>query len=143
MSAIDTKLKPGDVELVEPEPAQLARTAVERHANRLAAIEDELFEESAIVVRDALKFRDVDPNSDEIPAEWRDMDPDEARKRMRMARANWMNAKEAPVGLKMAQAVMNGIAKARAQQGQAKGDLNVVVQVVTTPRQYPRKRLGQ
>jgi hypothetical protein len=96
-----------------------------------------------MVVRDALKFRDIDPESADIPAEWQDMDPDEARKRLRLAKAAWLNGKEAPNGIKLAYNVMAGIAKARAAQGQTKGDLNVVVQVVTTPREYPRKRLGE
>ena len=62
---------------------------------------------------------------------------------MRMALAAWMSNKEAPVGLRLAQATTMGILKARAQKGDSGGKpLNIAVQIAVAPTAYPTKRLA-
>lgn len=106
-------------QLVEPPSASIAKTAAELKADRLRDIEDELFADSAVILGSVMKFAELDPGDlDTVPATWiAEYGKAEAIKRHRIARASWMNAKESPVALKMAQTTAIGITKARAAAG--------------------------
>lgn len=97
----------------------------------IRAIEDEILAESSLVIRDALRFREIEPDADGPPEVWVDeVGEEEAMRRFRMAKAAHMNAKQAPVGFSLAKATMVGITKARAAAGAGVRTLNVGVSVV-------------
>lgn len=65
-------------------------------------------------VEAALHWEDIDPDVTEPPPEWVEaIGYEAAKKRLRVARAAWMNAKDAPVGLGMARTTAVGIMKVR------------------------------
>lgn len=131
-------LEDGDDDLAAQLRTELAtkarRDLPEEVRKRLRSLEDEILFTSGQAVLDTLAFRDIDPGTMEAPAEW-NMDPAEAAKRLRLARAAWENKRTAPVGLAIAPQVFMGISKARAVEKQATGPktLNVVVAQMTVP----------
>lgn len=140
--------KPGDLPVPVLTAEVIKHDEDNYHLSLIKSIEDELLLEVSTIVRDAMCFRDIEPNAEFAPAEWYQSmvdkigdgpAKDEAAKRFRMAKAAWMNSKEAPVGLKLAQNTMIGIIKARATEDQAPRPLNVAVQIVQAPAQLPSK----
>lgn len=102
----------------------------------LRGIEDDLLRTSLTTVRDALMFQDIPEDCPAPPAEWvAELGEAGAEKRLRLALAAWRNAKEAPVGLKMAKEVAMGIIKARSTEASA-ARMNVAVQIVTQVANY-------
>lgn len=117
---------------MSPMEAHRAKQAV------LKRLEDELLLESLTTLRDAMAFRDIEPDATEPPVEWRDLAPEERMKRLRVARMAHMPSKDAPVGLKLANNLAVGIIKARAQEKGGPKTLNVqVVRLEMAPAQYP------
>ena len=83
-------------------------------SQRLKALEDSILEKSLRTVDAALHWEDIDPGAEGPPQAWIDeVGAEEASKRFRVARAAWLNAKEAPVGLNMARTTALGITKVR------------------------------
>lgn len=131
-------------ELVDPRAPGLSITsgaplATERNVqqDRLRGIEDDLLERSLTTVQDALAFQEIDPEQASPPLAWvEELGPKAAERRLRLAKAAWMSAKDAPVGLKVAKDMAAGIIRARSAE-QAAPRLAVAVQVVTSSAQYP------
>ena len=107
----------------------VGRKAIDRH---IEVLEDTVFEDSLRVIGAALKFADID--SPDPPAEWVDEYGDkEARVRHRIATFATMNAKDAPVALKLAATTLIGLTKARAMRGAAPKSLNVQLVQMSAP----------
>ena len=121
------------------ENAQLAEviTGPERLANqhaRLQRLEDDLLERAMNIVDGSMAFSEIDPADEQPPKEWiAEFGEEGARRRMRVARASWMNAKEAPVGIKVAAQVAVGIMRANAQKNTGPKVLNIAVVQMTAP----------
>jgi hypothetical protein len=112
-------------------------TQIDAARARLQGLEDELFHESLSIVHDALKFADIDPGDEEPPEQWvEELGYEAATKRFRLARMACLSAKEAPVGIKMAQAMATGIIRARAADKGSSHTLNIAV-VHLTEQQMP------
>lgn len=78
-------------------------------------LEDRILKQSLETVDDSLKWAEIDPDITEPPQAWIDeLGEARARQRLRVAKAAWCNAKEAPVGLGMARTTAVGIMKVRA-----------------------------
>lgn len=106
----------------------------EKHQDIIRTIENELHMQSAEVVHGVLAFTDINPSDPDPPKKWvKTMGEERARKRMRLAQAGWMNAKEAPVALKVATQTFAGIVKARATEKSAPRALNVQVVQMSSP----------
>lgn len=117
--------------LAEIVPAPIR--AVSQHA-RLERIQDDLLERSLAVVDGSVSFADIEPGALEPPPEWIEQYGHEgAMRRLRVARASWMNAKEAPVGIKVAAQVAVGILRAKAQEKSGPKTLNIAVVQMTAP----------
>lgn len=140
--------KIGDLPVPEMKAEIVAESEDNYHLSLIRSIEDEMLLEASTIVRDAMKWRDIEPSSVDAPTEWYQElkerlgdgpAKDEAIKRFRVAKAAWMSSKDAPIGLKLATQVMVGIVKARATEDQAPRPLNVAVQIVQMPAQLPSK----
>lgn len=116
------------------------KTALER----LKDVQNEILVENLRIIEDVTHFRDIEPQqvvegvlidgTTEPPQEWIDQVGEvEAKKRLRIARAAWMNAKDAPVGLAIAKSVVVGITKALATVSSGPKVLNVAVVQMTAP----------
>lgn len=115
-------------EVVESAPKALTKR--EKTENQLRRLEDDLLRQNMTIIADAGYFREIDPDMEEPPKEWiLELGKRGAKNRLRMAKAAWLNAKEAPVGLAVAKSVMTGIIKARAAEKDAPRSLNIAVAV--------------
>lgn len=121
----------------DPEPSSIVKTKPASLAvaeDTIRAVEDEIHRESASVLRDALAFVEIDPAWEEPPQEWLEKYGQlEAEKRFRAAKYALMNAKEAPVGLKLAKDTFVGMAKARATEKGGPKTLNMTFVQMTRP----------
>lgn len=98
--------------------------------DRLIGLRDELLTESMGVMRDAMRFREVDPElaRDADPNYARlekELGPEDADRAYRIAKAAWLPANEAPAGLKLAAVIAIGILKANAAEKGAAPALNI------------------
>jgi len=98
--------------------------------DKLIGLRDELLQESMGVVRDAMRFRDVDehlprekdPSFQRMESELGQLDAERA---YRVAKSAWKNNSEAPAALKLAAAIAVGILKANAAEKGAAPPLNI------------------
>jgi hypothetical protein len=97
---------------------------------KLIGLRDELLQESMGVMRDAMRFRDIDehlpkeadPNYQRLEDELGQLDAERA---YRVAKSAWRTNSEAPAALKLATAIAIGILKANAQEKGAAPALNI------------------
>lgn len=106
----------------------LARKRAQR--DRLLGMKDELLQESLGVIRDSMRFRDIDPElkRDVDPAFERmekELGQEEAQRAYRVAKYALSTAADAPIGLKLAVNVAVGIMKANAAEKGVAPILNV------------------
>lgn len=94
--------------------------------DKLQRLEDRILEKSLLTVYDSLHWEDIDAGAVDPPQAWIDeVGLEAAKKRLRVAQAAWMNAKEAPVALNMARAISMGITKVRAARQVGTPTLNI------------------
>jgi len=111
------------LELTEPKPILKGKEA---GLANIRKIDDSLLMQSAATLADSLSFRDIVPGQKKPPKEWvAELGAEEAEKRLRVANAAWLNAKEAPAGIKVAAQIYTGILKARATENQPVAQINV------------------
>lgn len=94
---------------------------IRREEDMLAKIEDDLLAENVRIVRAVAAFRDVDPLdvSGTVPDDFIERaggDVKEAEKDYRVARAAWLGAKDAPVGILHSYRIVQGIMKLKAEE---------------------------
>lgn len=115
-------------------PAQLVKT----RADRIADIEEELHEEAATILKDAMHFMDVEPGPldpetgerlpPQPPAAWvAELGEEGAKRRLRTAQHALSSSKDAPVGLKLAKDALVGMAKVKAVKNAPARTLNMIV----------------
>jgi hypothetical protein len=131
-------------------PVTLAKLAKEaekgsRALERMREIEADIFEESAGMMRDILRFADWpagDPDKQEqLYMRWvndPNIGPERADRMRNLCQAAWMGKKEAPIGLAIAQAVYVGGTKARALAESGTKVLNVQrIEFAAPKTEYP------
>lgn len=124
----DERVRPAEIIPAKPDPL-----AGVPHQKWLVSRQRKIFLDSAQVLEDALAARELDVDADGPPEEWiRDLGEKEAKRRFRMAQAGWLNAKEAPVVIKVAKELLVGISKAMAADNSGPKVLNL--QVVNMPQ---------
>lgn len=145
----NTNIMVMDVDPVGMDPRKRAELAREEFAR----MEDDIARKSMFVLEGALSFLELEeatfdengqPVPPPIPAGWVEelerMYPTQgerlAEMKHRVARAAWLPSKEAPVGLKMAQATATGLARIRAGEKKGNKTLNVQVVQVVEGRTY-------
>lgn len=122
-----------------PSPAPLARSRQER----IADIEEEVHQEAATILQDALHFPEVlpgppdadgNPTEPTMPASWiAELGEEGAMRRMRTAQLALSSSKDAPIGLKLAKDTLVGMAKVKAAKNAPARTLNMVVVQMTGP----------
>jgi hypothetical protein len=122
--------------IVPAKPSKLAESV-----DTIRAVEDEIHKESANVLRGVLAFSEVDPAWESPPDDWiAAYGQVEAEKRFRLAKYALMNAKEAPVGLKLAKDTFVGMSKARAAEKGGARTLNMTFVQMSRPMPvFPEK----
>lgn len=132
--------------------------SIERAERELQRIENEIVSEASMVVHGTMRFAEVDPTTGEMPASWLDevshleigsveheKAVEELSKRLRIAKAAWLSAKEAPVAFAIASKVLVGAMKAKAMAGAAPKNLNLTLVSISAPGQtiqaFPEKEI--
>jgi hypothetical protein len=115
------------------------KTPKQTQLERIRAIEDSIYQQSASVVFGALRFADLTPESEEPPQSWVDeLGKEEAWRQFRSARYATMPGKDAPEGIKVASTVFAAITKARAAEKGGPRNLNVAFVQMSAPLpQFP------
>lgn len=115
-------------------PKRQALTVAEERERALKSIESELLRDSMEVVVDSLRFREITPGQEEPPPAWiREVGEKRAIQRLRVANAGWMNKKEAPIAVQLAQVVAVGIIRSRATEKAGPKTLNVQMVQMSAP----------
>jgi hypothetical protein len=127
-----------------PVKAEENRLATYRQ-DKLKELENELFAENLAILHDMAFFRDIEPDCEEPPEQWVvELGAEQAKKRLRIAKAAWMSAKEAPVALAVSKSIAMGIIKARATEKAGPRSLNVaLVHMVAPPVQFEERELEE
>lgn len=128
-------------QLDEPPAAEvLARSDDDEDDEFFRDLQATLYQQAAKITEDAMSFSEIDPASDVPPDRWIALyGIEEATRKLRIARAAWMSAKEAPVGLQIAHRQVLGIMKAKATEEAAPRTLAItLVQGAPSP-QFPEK----
>jgi hypothetical protein len=114
------------------QPAAVVKNERTVKLEKLAAMEEGVFERSLETVEGVLAWSDYSPE-DFTPDALSEVDEEERKKR-RLAQAGWMPAGEAPIGIKLASQIVVGMAKARATSAAAQsGGQRPVVQINLPP----------
>lgn len=123
---------------------ELEKRKKERMA-RLAEIEDELLDDSAIILKYANRFADIEPGTREPPQAWIDeMGLEQAQKCLRVANSAWLGAKESPMGLKLASTTVASVLKSKASRDHKEAPrFNVAVVQLPAPviTEFPRLKV--
>ena len=123
LSPADRRLKPEERQALSLEPFR--------------EMENELLQQSTQILSDSLAWPEITAETEEPPAEWvAALGTQKAAQKLRVAKAAWKPTKEAPVGLKMAQATVLGIARLHAGDRQENQKLNVQIVQVVESRSY-------
>lgn len=136
---------PVTVRVIDPPAANLANYKKQDHQahKNLARIEDDIYDTSFKVVRDALDFREIDTTTEESAKLTLDRWADEmgslheAQKRYQVAKSGWQSAKNMPAGVKLAQELFVGITKARAKQPAQHVHITAKYVAMPVQQQYP------
>lgn len=122
--------EPPPADLIQP-PRKLSEE--EQRQEQLRSLEDEMLHNALNVVGGAIDFVALD--GEEMPEGWREKYGDEgAERRLRAAIAGRENAKEAPIGIKVATQFAVGAIKARATERGGNRSLRVNVINFAAPR---------
>ena len=121
-------------------PVDPNETLAGRKAKDLEDIENDLFNKSSEVLEGALLFADLAPGATEPPEEWfARYGVDKATRLFRTAQYATMSAKEAPVGIKVAESIARGVMKARSMEKTAPKTLAVAFLNQTVHHHYDTK----
>lgn len=86
----------------------------EQRLARIEELENEVMERATAVINDYLSFREVRHDQTEPPQQWIDeLGPEEAARKLNMAKAAWLPASLAPAGAALAARMVSGIARGR------------------------------
>ncbi len=136
MDLDDLPEAPLEGELVEVDEMDL--TTADGRREKLRELEDELLTQSLGVVGAAMDFAEIDPKKPkEMPEVWKDLPPEEAIKKLRIAQYALLPKKEAPTALDIATKLGVSIIKARAVEKAGPRDIAIDTIQIVAPQQYP------
>ncbi len=123
-----------DMEKVLEKQEFLSETNKEKRLERIAEIEEKVFDISTQVVMAHLAFTEVDPMQEDPPEEWvAQFGEVAARRRMIVAKAGYLPHSQMPSAVKLAALVRTSISRAYSQQNRGAGTLNQVNVKIALP----------
>lgn len=116
----------------------------EKRIERIAEIEDKVFDISTQVVMAHLAFTEVDPDQEDPPPEWvAQFGEVAARRRMIVAKSGYLPASQMPSAVKLAAMVRTSISRAYSQQHRGVGALNQVNVKIALPAPTSAEHPGE
>lgn len=129
-----------------------ARTDREKRVAEAESILSRVYDRHMRIIEDVARFHEIDLRDVDPPREWvEEMGEVEARKTFRIAQAAWLDAKSAPIALKVSAQVVTAMMKAKALEKGGR-ELNIGTLVLLTPpvlageeplRMFPRKEVDE
>lgn len=120
--------KENKAEIIPAKPKALAR---------LDEIQDAVKQESFEVVSAVVSFAEIEEGAAAPPESWiQKFGFARAMKRFRLAKAGWLGAKEAPIGIKVAASIAGNIIKAQGNDGDRRPLNMTFVKVTNTLPKY-------
>lgn len=105
-------------------------------SEKLSELRDDSLRDALEVVSGTMAFRELDPESMAMPEDWEEKyGRVEARRRLAVARAGWMPAKEAPAAVKLSFDLVRSMMKDHGER--AAPTLNVAIKVTETSKKKP------
>lgn len=115
--------------LLKDQEAQIKKLSNASSLETIKAAENQLFNDALQVIQPYMKFAELgfneDGEVDSVPEEWEYLPEAEKQKKIRLAKAGWMNSSETPHAVKMAHATILGIIKAQATEQSGTKILNI------------------
>lgn len=130
--------------LLKDQQAQIEKLSKSSSLEAIKAAEEKLFSDALSIVQPYMKFAElgfdeVSGEVDSIPFEWEGLPEEEKRKKIRLAKAGWMNSSDTPHAVKMAHATILGIIKAKATEQTGTKVLNIESITFPSPAQKPEE----
>lgn len=126
------------------EEAPLAEVLDKEEGEFFRDIQAGIYQSASKVIEDTLLFAQIDPADPNPPREWVDRwGPEEAERKLRIARTGWMTQKDAPVGTTLAARQLLGIMKAKAMEEAAPRSLSITLVQGGQAPAYPEKLLDE
>jgi len=130
--------------LLKDQQAQIEKLSKSSSLEAIKAAESSLFKDALEVVQPYMRFAelgfdDATGEVNSIPFEWEGLPEEEKKKKIRLAKAGWMNSSDTPHAVKMAHATIIGIIKAQAQKETGTKVLNIESITFPSPAQQPEQ----
>jgi len=128
--------------LLKEQEAAIKKLSNASSLETIKAAENQLFNDALQVIQPYMRFAELgfDEESgevDSIPFDWEGLPEEEKKKKIRLAKAGWMNTSDTPHGVKMAHATVLGIIKAQATVQGGTKVLNIQSISFPSPAQKP------
>ena len=130
--------------LLKDQQAQIEKLSKSSSLEAIKAAESSLFKDALEVVQPYMRFAELGFDDatgvvNSIPFEWEGLPEEEKKKKIRLAKAGWMNSSDTPHAVKMAHATIIGIIKAQAQKETGTKVLNIESITFPSPAQQPEQ----
>jgi hypothetical protein len=101
---------------------------------QIKSFEEQILVRALEVSDSVLRFAEIEPTDTQPPEEWiRELGEKAAQERFRIAKAAWMGANEAPIGIKTSAQLAASIIKARSTEKSGPKQLNIGVVHLSAP----------
>jgi hypothetical protein len=133
----DQKLQ---MSLLKEQKHEIEKLSKSNSLEAIKAAESKLFSDAIKVLEPYMQFGELGFDNEtgevnSIPFEWEGLLEEDKQKRIRLAKAAWMNSAETPHGIKMAHATVLGIIKAKATEQSGTKVLNIESITFPSPAQ--------
>src|SRR6476620_7257658 len=130
--------------LLKEQEQQIKELSKQNSLEGIKAAENKLFTDALEIIQPYMKFAElgfdeISGEVDSIPFEWEGLPEEEKKKKIRLAKAGWMNSSDTPHAVKMAHATIIGIIKAKATEQTGTKVLNIESITFPSPAQKPEE----
>lgn len=138
------KEQSAQLSLLKEQEQQIKKLSNANSLETLKAAENKLFTDALDIIQPYMKFAELGFDEqtgevDSIPFEWEGLPEEEKKKKIRLAKAGWMNSSDTPHAVKMAHATIIGIIKAKATEQTGTKVLNIESITFPSPAQKPEE----
>lgn len=126
--------------LLKEQKLEIEKLSKSNSLEAIKAAESRLFSDAIKVLEPYMQFGELGFDNEtgevnSIPFEWEGLPEEDKQKRIRLAKAAWMNSAETPHGIKLAHATVLGIIKAKATEQSGTKVLNIESITFPSPAQ--------
>jgi hypothetical protein len=130
--------------LLKEQEQQIKQLSNANSLETLKVAENKLFTDALEIIQPYMKFAELGFDEttgevDSIPFEWEGLPEEEKKKKIRLAKAGWMNSSDTPHAVKLAHATIIGIIKAKATEQSGSKTLNIESITFPSPAQKPEE----